>query len=39
MDNSITLAFDKSRADDRKEWLSSYNRDLYLDTNNDKYNR
>ena len=35
-DNAIDKVFNKKRADDRKEWLSSYNRDLYLDTNNDK---
>ena len=34
-DNAIDKVFNKKRADDRKEWLSSYNRDLYLDTNND----
>tara|TARA_B100000767_G_scaffold208866_1_gene195812 strand:+ start:43 stop:3522 length:3480 start_codon:yes stop_codon:yes gene_type:complete len=26
-DNAITLAFEKSRADDRKEWLKHYNKD------------
>lgn len=30
MDNSITLAFDKSRADDRKEWLMNYDRNNIL---------
>ncbi len=35
-DNAIDKVFNKKRADDRKEWLSNYNRDLYLDTNSDK---
>jgi len=30
MNNSITLAFDKSRANDRKEWLMNYNSDDIL---------
>ena len=30
MDDSITLAFDKSRADDRKKWLMSYDRNEIL---------
>ena len=34
-DNAIDKVFNKKRADDRKEWLSNYNRDLYLDTNKD----
>ena len=28
----IDMVFNKKRSDDRKTWLSSYNRDLYLDT-------
>ena len=31
----ITLAFDKKRADDRKKWLLKYNQNLVLDTNGD----
>lgn len=31
----ITLAFDKKRADDRKKWLSKYDENLVLDTNGD----
>jgi len=27
------MVFNKKRADDRKEWLKEYDRDLYLDTN------
>jgi DNA topoisomerase II len=34
-DNAIDKVFNKKRADDRKEWLSNYNRELYLDTDND----
>ena len=33
-DNSIDLVFNKKRADDRKEWLSTYNRADHLDTSN-----
>ena len=29
----IDMVFNKKRADDRKEWLSGYNRKSYLDTN------
>jgi len=29
----IDMVFNKKRADDRKEWLSHYNRETYLDTN------
>ena len=32
-DDAIDMVFNKKRADDRKEWLGDYNRDLYLDTN------
>ena len=28
----IDMVFNKKRSDDRKEWLSTYNRELYLDT-------
>jgi len=31
--NSIDMVFNKKRSDDRKGWLSNYNRELYLDTN------
>ena len=31
--NAIDMAFNKKRADDRKEWLIAYNRAIYLDTN------
>ena len=31
-DNHLDMAFNKKRADDRKEWLSSYSREAYLDT-------
>jgi DNA topoisomerase II len=33
--NAIDKVFNKKRADDRKDWLSSYNRNSYLNTNND----
>ena len=29
----IDMVFNKKRSDDRKDWLASYNRELYLDTN------
>ena len=32
-DNSFDLVFNKARADDRKEWLGNYNKELVLDTN------
>ena len=32
--NAIDMVFNKKRADDRKKWLETYNRDLYVDTNN-----
>ena len=32
-DNAIDKVFNKKRSDDRKDWLASYNRDDYLDTN------
>ena len=28
----IDMVFNKKRSDDRKEWLATYNRELYLDT-------
>jgi DNA topoisomerase-2 len=31
-DNHLDMAFNKKRSDDRKEWLSTYSRDAYLDT-------
>ena len=30
---SIDMAFNKDRADDRKQWLEKYDKNLYLDTN------
>jgi DNA topoisomerase-2 len=30
---AIDMVFNKKRADDRKDWLKEYDRDLYLDTN------
>ena len=32
-DDAIDMVFNKKRADDRKNWLEHYNRELYLDTN------
>ena len=32
--DAIDKVFNKKRADDRKDWLGDYNRELYLDTNN-----
>ena len=32
-DDAIDMVFNKKRADDRKEWLEEYDRELYLDTN------
>ena len=32
---AIDMVFNKKRSDDRKEWLKTYNRELYLDTNKD----
>jgi DNA topoisomerase-2 len=31
--DAIDMVFNKKRADDRKDWLEAYNRELYLDTN------
>ena len=33
--NSIDMVFNKKRSDDRKEWLASYDRELFLDTSKD----
>ena len=33
-DNTIDMIFNKKRSDERKEWLSTYDRNNYLDTNN-----
>jgi len=35
-EQALDLAFNKARADDRKEWLSHYDRKLILDYNNSK---
>tara|TARA_B110000305_G_C19461933_1_gene655093 strand:+ start:1278 stop:4667 length:3390 start_codon:yes stop_codon:yes gene_type:complete len=35
-DDAIDKVFNKKRSDDRKDWLSQYNRDLYLDTSINK---
>jgi len=32
-DDAIDMVFNKKRADDRKDWLEEYNRESYLDTN------
>jgi DNA topoisomerase-2 len=32
--NAIDMVFNKKRADDRKDWLANYDRQLYLDTSN-----
>jgi DNA topoisomerase-2 len=37
-DESIDLAFNKKRADDRKKWLMNYNKDDVLDYNNPSVN-
>lgn len=36
VDDCITLAFEKKRADDRKRWLGGYNRSDVLDSNTNK---
>ena len=33
--NAIDMVFNKHRSDDRKKWLSMYDRKLYLNTNKD----
>lgn len=35
-DDAIDMVFNKKRADDRKVWLGDYDRELYLDTNQDE---
>ena len=35
-DNAIDMVFNKKRADDRKEWLSNYSRENFLDTNKEQ---
>lgn len=34
-DDALDKVFNKKRADDRKDWLSDYDRNLYLDTDKD----
>ena len=34
-DDSIDMVFNKKRADDRKSWLENYNRESFLNTNNE----
>lgn len=34
--NAIDMAFNKKRPNDRKTWLEGYDRDLYLDTNQEE---
>lgn len=33
-DNAIDMVFNKKRSDERKEWLTNYDRNSYLNTNN-----
>jgi DNA topoisomerase-2 len=33
-DNVIDMVFNKKRSEERKDWLSGYDKDIYLDTNN-----
>lgn len=35
-DNVVDMVFNKKRSDERKEWLTNYERNSYLDTNNEK---
>lgn len=35
-DNAIDLVFNKKRSDDRKDWLATYSRDIFLDTSKPK---
>jgi DNA topoisomerase-2 len=37
-DDTIDLAFNKKRPNDRKQWLDAYDRTSYLDTSNSKVN-
>ena len=34
--DAIDMVFNKKRSNDRKEWLSGYDRELYLDTNHEE---
>ena len=34
-DNIVDMVFNKKRSEERKQWLSNYDRDIYLDTNNE----
>jgi len=34
-DDSIDMVFNKKRADDRKDWLGGYDRESFVDTNNE----
>ena len=35
-DNIVDMVFNKKRTEERKEWLTNYDRNSYLDTNNNK---
>ena len=35
-DNVVDMVFNKKRSDERKEWLTNYDRNSYLDTNDNK---
>ena len=35
-DNVVDMVFNKKRSDERKDWLTNYDRNSYLDTNNEK---
>lgn len=35
-DDSIRLAFDKTRADDRKKWINTFDRNVYIDNSQKK---
>lgn len=35
-DNVVDMVFNKKRSDERKNWLTNYDRNSYLDTNNEK---
>jgi DNA topoisomerase-2 len=37
-DNAIDMVFNKKRADNRKDWLGLYDRELYLDTSHSSIN-
>ena len=34
-DNIVDMVFNKKRSEERKQWLSNYDRDIYLDTNSE----